>query len=96
MERVVDEVLPRPAPVWLTDTEVDLAHQTPTVPDRPVPARSYVRFHEAVIEPEVEIVAWTARAVRIRFVMRNGQKYEGWVWKGAVTERDPKVIPPTR
>jgi hypothetical protein len=96
MEGVIDEIITRPAPVWLTDAELDLEHQTPIVPDVPLPAKSYVRFHEAVIQPEVEIVAWTARAVRIRFAMRNGQKCEGWVWKGAVTERDSRVVPPRR
>ncbi|MFJ8896788.1 hypothetical protein ACIRCZ_19555 [Leifsonia sp. NPDC102414] len=43
-----------------------------------------------------EILAWASLAVHIRFTLRNGQEYEDWVWKGAVTARDRRVIPPRR
>ncbi|WP_460537839.1 hypothetical protein [Humibacter ginsengiterrae] len=74
----------RPRPISLTDDELDLTHNHVTEASEPVKVRAFVRFHEAVIHPEAEAVAWTARAVKIRFTMQNGARHEVWVWASAV------------
>lgn len=96
MERVIDQVLTRPRPVWLTEAEVDLEHDVAVVPPAPAPAIAYVRFHEAVVRPDVEVIAWNEHAVQIRFTSRDGQQHEGWVWKVAVRPRPRREIPPRR
>lgn len=96
MDRVIEQIVTRPRPVWLSDAEVDLEHDPATVADHPTPALAFVRFHEAVVRPEVEVIAWNAHAVRIRFTSRDGQTHEGWVWKDAVRTRPKRVIPPRR
>ena len=96
MDRVIEQIITRPRPVWLTDEEVDLDHDPAIESPAPTPAVAFVRFHEAVVRPEVEVLAWNEHAVRIRFTTRDGQKHEGWVWKDAVRTRPRRHIPPRR
>ena len=76
----------------MAEQEVDLEHDPAVVPTVPAPAVAYVRFHETVVRPEVEVVAWNERAVRIRFTARDGQVHEGWVWKDAVRSKPSRTI----
>lgn len=92
MDRVIEQIVTRPRPVWLTEEEVDLDHDPAAVPTVPSPAIAYVRFHEAVVRPEVEVVAWNEHAVRVRFTARDGQTQEGWVWKDAVRSKPRRTI----
>ena len=96
MDAAIEQSITRPRPVWLTDQEIDLPHDPAVVPERPAPAIAYVRFHEAVVRPEVEVIAWNEHAVRIRFTSRDGQRHEGWVWNDAVRVRPPRTLPPRR
>ncbi|WP_018189486.1 MULTISPECIES: hypothetical protein [unclassified Leifsonia] len=96
MDRVIEQIVTRPRPVWLTEKEVDLEHDPAVVPSAPAPAVAFVRFHEAVVQPEVEVVAWNEHAVKIRFTTRDGQTHEGWVWKDAVRSKPRRSIPPRR
>lgn len=70
--RAVDVAVTRPQPIGLTSAEVD---------------RAFVRFHEAVIRPECEAIAWTDRAVKVRIRMQTGAQHEVWVWASAVDRR---------
>jgi hypothetical protein len=90
MDRAIEQAITRPRPVWLTEQEVDLEHDPAVVHAAPAPAIAYVRFHEAVVRPEV--VAWNDHAVRIRFTARDGQVHEGWVWKDAVRSKPARRI----
>ncbi|MEY9853541.1 hypothetical protein ABH923_003219 [Leifsonia sp. EB41] len=92
MDRAIEQAITRPRPVWLTEQEVDLEHDPAVVPAAPAPAVAYVRFHEAVVRPKVEVVAWNEHAVRIRFTARDGQVHEGWVWKDAVRSKPSRTI----
>lgn len=80
----IDVTLTRPLPISLTDGELDLEHNRVTEARKPIPVRAFVRFHEAVIRPDAIAVAWTPRAVKIRFTMANGARHEVWVWASAV------------
>jgi hypothetical protein len=57
MDRVIEQIVTRPRPVWLTEKEVDLEHDPAVVPETPAPAIAFVRFHEAVVQPDVEVIA---------------------------------------
>lgn len=92
MDRAIEQAITRPRPVWLTEQEIDLEHDPAVVPTVPAPAIAYVRFHEAVVRLEVEVVAWNEHAVRIRFTSRDGQVHEGWVCKDAVRSKPSRTI----
>ena len=96
MDHAIEQAVTRPRPVWLTEKEVDLQHDPAIIPTTPAPAIAFVRFHEAVVRPEVEVLAWNAHAVRIRFTARDGQTHEGWVWKDTVRAKPSRTIPRRR
>lgn len=88
IERAAAVAVTRPQPVSLTRAEVDPDHNLITTARTPIPVRAFVRFHEAVIRPECEAIAWTDRAVKIRFTMQTGATHEVWVWASAVDRRN--------
>jgi hypothetical protein len=56
----------------------------PTVPAEPVPVRAWVIWEDGVEEQVTgQAVAWTPRAVRVRWGVPPHQ-HETWVWAGAV------------
>lgn len=83
IERSADVAVTRPMPIGLTAAELDLEHNRVIEAPEPVPVRAFVRFHEAVIRPECEAIAWTARAVKVRVHMSTGATHEVWVWASA-------------
>jgi hypothetical protein len=88
-ERSVDVAVTRPKPIGLTDAELDLDHNPVTEAGEPLPVRAFVRFHEAVIHPTCEAIAWTSRAVKVRVYMSTGAVHDVWVWASAVDRLDP-------
>lgn len=57
-------------------------------PERVIPVRAWViTVSGEDIEVDGDAVAWTRRAVRVRFVDRFGHLDHAWVWVGAVTRR---------
>jgi hypothetical protein len=88
-ERSVDVAVTRPMPIGLTDAELDLEHNSITEADEPIPVRAFVRFHEAVIHPTCEAIAWTNRAVKVRVYMSTGAIHNVWVWASAVDRLGP-------
>jgi hypothetical protein len=84
IQHAMEVTVTRPRPISLTDDELDLAHNQVTEASAPIRVRAFVRFYEAVIRPEAEAVAWTPRAVKVRFTMQNGARHEVWVWASAV------------
>jgi len=87
IEASADVSVTRPMPIGLTAAELDLDHNQVTTAPTPIPVRAFVRFHEAVIRPECEAIAWTARAVKVRVHMKSGATHETWVWASAVDRR---------
>ncbi|KAE8763921.1 hypothetical protein [Georgenia thermotolerans] len=58
-----------------------------TRPDEPLPVRAWIhtrRGHEAV---DGVAVAWTQRAVRVRYTDGHGREGYAWLWANAVTRR---------
>jgi len=52
----------------------------------PVPVQAWVRFGAEPIRVPAEAIAWTPRAVRVRFSYRTGD-WDVWVWASAVERR---------
>lgn len=84
IERAADVAVTRPQPIGLTPAELDIRHHPVTRARTAIPVRAFIRFHEAVIRPQCEAIAWTDRAVRIRVRMQTGYTHEVWVWASAV------------
>ena len=77
----------RGTPQTLSDAELELDVYPLTKTPIPVPASAWVRYGDLALKIEVEVVAWTPRAVAIRWVTPSGEKHRSWVWASAV-ERD--------
>jgi hypothetical protein len=91
LDRPIEGVVVRPEPLSLTREEVNPERYPITRAPEPIRARAWVRFHEATIHPEVEVIEWNAIAVRVRWTMHSGQVKTAWVWKGAVESRGGSV-----
>lgn len=85
IEDALHEWLVRAEPIGLTEDELRLKDRAVSRPEQPISVRAWVRFPEASIEPQAEAVAWTDRAVLVRFKLRDGRVRETWVWASAVT-----------
>ena len=53
----------------------------------PYPARAWVKYGDHAMEIDVEVVAWTDRAVAIRWPGPDAAEHHCWVWAGAVGQR---------
>lgn len=89
IQREVERSLTRPQPIELTDEELDFTNHPITEAPAPIPVTAWVRFHEATIRPEAEAIAWTDRAVKIRWQTGTitGHFITVWVWASAVDRR---------
>jgi hypothetical protein len=80
-------VTERPRIAWREPRSLapeQLGHLTVTTAAIPQPVHAWVVWEDGVEElMEAYAVAWTKRAVRVRFGARPHQ-YEVWVWAGAV------------
>ena len=74
-------------PFTLTDAELELATEQLTRTPIPRPVRAWVRFGSRALKVDAEAVAWTGRAVAIRWTMASGAEHRAWVWASAVEPR---------
>jgi len=78
-------------PPWsLGDHELALQTLPLTRPPRPVPVRVWVRYPDGPLRVDAEAVAWTERAVAVRWPAGDEQ-HKAWVWASAVSENDEKA-----
>ncbi|CAN5475761.1 hypothetical protein BH10ACT6_BH10ACT6_12700 [soil metagenome] len=84
-ERIVESVIAGQAVHSLTNDELELETQPLTKPPVPRPVRAWVRFGPVAVKAEA--VAWTERAVAIRWTMASGAEHRAWVWASAVEPR---------
>lgn len=75
------------APLSLTPEELELATEPLTKTPVPRPVRAWVRFGPVAMKVDAEAVAWTGRAVAIRWTMPSGARHKAWVWASAVEPR---------
>ena len=86
MDREIDEVVLDQSPVSLSWVELDVEHHPVTFADPLTPrwVRAWVRFPETVLRPTCEVVAWTDRAVQVRWTTHAGSTKTAWVWASAI------------
>ena len=84
MSARADEMIMRGAPETLTDRELELDVQPLTRTPVPMGARAWVRYAGIAIKLDVEVVAWTPRAVALRWTTSAGEQHRAWVWASAV------------
>ena len=75
------------APLSLTPEELELSTEPLTKTPVPRPVRAWVRFGPHAMKVDAEAVAWTGRAVAIRWTMPSGAEHKAWVWASAVEPR---------
>jgi len=88
MSAHVDQMMMRGAPQTLSDAELELDVHPLTRTPIPVPASAWVRYGELAVKIDVEVVAWTPRAVAVRWTTPAGEQHRSWVWASAVERHD--------
>lgn len=74
-------------PLTLSPEELELETEPLTKTPVPRAVRAWVRFGTVAIKVDAEAVAWTSRAVAIRWTMASGAEHRAWVWASAVEPR---------
>ena len=85
--RIAEREVEGHAPLSLTPEELELATEPVTKTPLPRPVRAWVRFGPHAMRVDAEAVAWTSRAVAIRWTMPSGVEHRAWVWSSAVGAR---------
>lgn len=81
-DATLNEVLTRPRPVSLSAAE--LGSEPVREADAAIPVEAWVRFPESPVRVRGRAVAWTKRAVKVEWEMRDGATRAAWVWASAV------------
>jgi hypothetical protein len=82
-EQVVETIM-RGEPFSLTNDELELDVQPITRTPIAVSAVAWVRYGAVAVKVPVDVVAWTNRAVAIRWKNPEGEIHKAWVWASAV------------
>jgi hypothetical protein len=83
--RVLDGIMRTGKPDTLSELELQLDRMPLTRDPQPKPARAWIRYGEHSVEIDVEVVAWTDRAIAVRWPGPGGDEHRAWVWMGAVS-----------
>jgi len=83
---IAESVL-RPQPLSLSKAQVGEPIREAS---RPIPVIAWVPFRDLNVEVDAHAIAWTDRAVFVRFELRDGVKRECWVWASAVRRPEPR------
>jgi len=57
---------------------------------KPLQVRAWVRYPDGPIQVDAEAVAWTARAVAVRW-KAGDIVHKAWVWSSAVNDETPRA-----
>lgn len=87
IEEGIDAYVTSARPVSLSQAELDLERHPVTTAVTPIPVRAWVRFHEVSTRPAAEAIAWTDKAVQVRWTTIQGASLTTWVWASAVERR---------
>ena len=85
--RIAEREVAGHVPFSLTPEELELDTEPLTKTPVPRPVRVWVRFGPHAIKVDAEAVAWTGRAVAVRWTMASGTEHKAWVWASAVEPR---------
>jgi hypothetical protein len=84
-DQAINEAVTRPRPISLTPAEIGKLDVTE--PPTPEPVNAWVRYPETPVQVEACAIAWTERAVKVEWTMRDGSVQQAWVWRSAVSVR---------
>lgn len=96
MSATIDETIMRGEPHTLTSDELELDVRPLTRAPVSVPAFAWVRYGGVALKIPVEVVAWTSRAVAIRWKTPKGEVHKAWVWASAVEHESNRTDTPLR
>ena len=82
--RIVERIMRSGPPASLSDQELQLDQMPLTRDPRPSEVRAWVRYPEGPVEVTGLAVAWTSRAVAVRWRGPDNAEHRAWVWLGAV------------
>ena len=85
--RVFEKIMPSGQPRDLSDEELQLNVYPLTRDPRPRAVKAWVRYPTAPLQVDALAVAWTPRAVAIRWPGPDGVEHRAWVWASAVEKR---------
>jgi hypothetical protein len=77
-DAAINEALIRPRPISLTEAEI--GKEEVTEPPKPSSVLAWVRYPESPIRVEARAIAWTERAVKVEWTIRDGSVQQAWVW----------------
>jgi hypothetical protein len=86
-ERIQRSLMAGP-PLSLTPEELELDKEPLTRTPTPIEGWAWIRYGENAMKLQVRIVAWTERAVAVKWDAPGGE-HKAWVWASAVRRRDP-------
>lgn len=86
-QRIAESIMRDQEPASLSDTELALDVEDLTKATKPRPVRAWVRYGDVPLEVDGWAVAWTRRAVAVRWESPSGE-HRAWVWDGAVQPRE--------
>ncbi|MGJ8721058.1 MAG: hypothetical protein ACSHW9_04365 [Salinibacterium amurskyense] len=84
---IVERIMASSAPDSLSDEELELSRFDLTQTRNPRPVWAWVRYSDGALQVEADAVAWTERAVAIKWQTISGQPHRAWVWGSAVESR---------
>lgn len=83
-DRVNDMIMRDSPPSSLTDPELELDRFPLTRTPVPERVRVWIRYRDAAIRIDAELIAWTPRACAVRCKTSTGEQHRAWVWASAV------------
>lgn len=84
---IVERIMASSAPESLSDEELELSRFDLTQTRNPRPVWAWVRYSDGALHIEADAVAWTERAVAIKWQSISGEPHRAWVWGSAVESR---------
>ena len=82
--RVVEKVMRSGQPLSLSDEELQLDVYPLTRDPQPGAVKAWVRYPAAPLQVDAFAVAWTPRAVAIKWPGPDEVEHRAWVWASAV------------
>jgi hypothetical protein len=90
-ESIVLRIMESADPQSLGMQELELNEQPLTKTPRPHRVRAWVRYNDRPLQVDAEAVAWTPRAVAVRWDAGD-EVHKAWVWSSAVVVPQPNGL----
>lgn len=82
-DRIAERIMRSGAVLSLSNVELQLDVMPLTRTPQPEPVRAWVRYPDGALEVDALVVAWTPRAVAIKWTGPDDEQ-RAWVWASAV------------